>query len=285
MIERFRQFPRALADRARTTTIPPGIPALLAHPDWASPAPTVVWLHGRTVSKELDPGRYLRWIRAGIAACAIDLPWHGERADPAMQDPAQTPDLLTAAIPEIDRVIESLADPAFAGAFDLDRLAIGGMSAGGMIALRRLCDEHPFRCASVECTTGWLGALYFPEDVPVGARAARPFAHRHKRERIEPLDPMRHLDSFRPIPLLALHSEADRVVPIAGQREFTATLSRHYASRGADPSWVRLATWPTTGAPDEHAGFGRVTNDAKTMQAEFFAAHLRPTPPPDLSDA
>ena len=29
------------------------------------PRPTIIWIHGRTVSKELDPGRYLRWLRAG----------------------------------------------------------------------------------------------------------------------------------------------------------------------------------------------------------------------------
>jgi len=34
-------------------------------------------MHGRTANKELDPGRYLRLIRAGIAVCAIDLPGHG----------------------------------------------------------------------------------------------------------------------------------------------------------------------------------------------------------------
>src|SRR5262245_11172372 len=81
MIERFSQMPSALRANARWQRLGPSdIPALLVHPDWNSgqPAPMVLWMHGRTVNKELDPGRYLRWMRAGIGACAVDLPGHGE---------------------------------------------------------------------------------------------------------------------------------------------------------------------------------------------------------------
>jgi len=77
-IERFSRLPSSLASRAKSVRFG-DVPALLAHPDWETPAPVVLWMHGRTVSKELDPGRYLRWVRAGIAACAVDLPGHGER--------------------------------------------------------------------------------------------------------------------------------------------------------------------------------------------------------------
>src|SRR5258705_8599575 len=130
MIERFARFPADLARRARSVRLgPSNIPTLLAHPDWATPAPTVLWLHGRSVNKELDPGRYLRWVRTGIAACAIDLPGHGERAVPEMQQPARSLDVLDQVIPEIDQVIEALADPSHGGVFHLDRLGIRGMSA------------------------------------------------------------------------------------------------------------------------------------------------------------
>lgn len=268
MIERFARFPAALASQARSAHLGrPGVPALLAHPDWSRPAPVVIWMHGRTVNKELDAGRYLRWIRAGIAACAVDLPGHGERLVEELQSPARTLEVLSQMVAEIDAVIEALADPAWAGAFDLDRMAIGGMSAGGMAALRRLCDPHPFVCASVEGTTGNLSALYHPD-------ADRPWPVTHPPERIAPLDPLQHLSGWRPIPLLALHSEADRVVPIAGARGFIDGLRARYAAAGADPSLVELMTWPTTGAPEEHAGFGRVSNDAKNAQTEFFRRHL-----------
>lgn len=59
MDDRFARFPSDLAWRTRAARLGPSrVPALLAHPDWTTPAPVVIWMHGRTVSKELDPGRY-----------------------------------------------------------------------------------------------------------------------------------------------------------------------------------------------------------------------------------
>jgi alpha-beta hydrolase superfamily lysophospholipase len=278
--DRFTRLPAYLAERSRIVRLGrAGIPALLAHPDWLSPTPTVLWLHGRTAHKELDPGRYLRWIRAGIAACAVDLPGHGQRADPDMQTPERTLDVLEQVIPEIDVVVESLADPwepppaldlhpstqPREPLFDLDRLAIGGVSAGGMAALRRLCDpDHPFRCAAVESTTGDLSFLYHPDP-------SRPWPRTHPPHRVAKLDPMLHLNRWKPIPVLALHSESDRVVPIAGVRRFLDALRGAY---GSSRELVRLVTWPSTGAPEEHAGFGRVSNEAKNLQTAFLRSVL-----------
>lgn len=251
MIERFAQFPRALASQARLTRVGE-IPVLLAHPDWSSPRPVMIWMHGRTANKEIDPGRYLRWIRAGLAACAIDLPGHGERALPGWDGPERTPDVLEGVLPEIDAVVERLrAEP---GMFDGSRLGIGGMSAGGMAALRRLCDPHLFRCAAVEATCGALGELYAPGR----------WRHAHDPERVRRLDPSAHLEGWRAIPLLALHAETDRVVAWEIQRGFLARL----------PGPIEVRTWRDTGAPDEHAGFGRFANDAKNAQVEFLVRGL-----------
>ncbi len=164
---------------------------------------------------------------------------------------------------EVDQVIEVLSEPRFAGVFDLDRLAIGGMSAGGMVTLRRLCDSHPFVCAAVEGTAGNLGLLYGH------GRSA------HAEDRVAALDPMRHLDTWRPIPLLALHSEADQIVPIASVRTFIDALAQRYAAARASAP-VELRTWPHTGAPQEHNGFGLVANDAKNAQVEFLTRWLKP---------
>lgn len=267
MKDRFAEFPRDLARRARTVRLG-DIPALLAHPDWKNPAPTVLWLHGRTVNKELDPGRYLRWVRAGLAAGAIDLPGHGERLDPKMQGPDRSLDVLEQGVLEIDRVVEGLSDPSYGGVFDLDRLGIGGMSLGGMVALRRLCDHHPFRCAAVEATTGWLEGLYFADRV--GLPNAGRWVVPHDADRVRALDPMARLGEFRPIPLLALHCEADQVVPFAGMKRFLEVLTDQYRARGADPTLIDLKTWPQTGAPQEHVGFGRFSNAAKNAQVEFL---------------
>lgn len=270
---RFTRLPAYLAQRART--VRQGIsqvPALLAHPDWQQPAPFVIWLHGRTVSKELDPGRYLRWIRAGIAACALDLPGHGERYDERFQSPAGTPDLVAQALPEIDEALHALKQPPYRELFDTRRCAVGGMSAGGMVALRRLCDPHSFVCATVEATTGDLMALYHPD-------AGRPWIVNHPKEKVARVNPAAHLESWKPIPLLAIHSEADRLVPWQTQKRFLSELADHYRRTGADPNIIETLIWTETGAPEEHMGFGRFSNEAKNAQTAFLARYLHPESP------
>jgi dienelactone hydrolase len=271
MSDRFTRFPAALASQTRRVAIGGTIPALLAHPDWSRPAPVVLWMHGRTANKELDPGRYLRWLRAGIATCSVDLPGHGERSDPSLQEGAGTMRVLAQMRSEIDQVVEHLRTIP---AFDVSRLAIGGMSAGGMVTLRRLCDPHPFVCAAVEGATGWLGGLYFPHES--GAAAGARASATHDRETVRAQDPWEHLDTFNPLPLLALNSESDRIVPYEGMRRFLHRLRGHYRDRGADPALIEAVTWKHTGAPDEHSGFGVVSNDAKNLQTAFLVKHLRP---------
>ena len=266
MIDRFSQFPKHLAERARSTRLA-GVPVLLAHPDWTTPAPTVLWMHGRTAHKELDPGRYLRWIRAGIAACSIDLPGHGERLDPSGHESSQTPRVLSQMVNEIDGIVAALSSPEFKGVFDTSRLGIGGMSAGGMAALRRLCDPHPFACAAVEGTTGWLEGMY-------AIRAREGGSPNHDPAAVRAVDASAHLSSFRPIPLLMLHSEADQLVPFASVSGFVDRLRDTYRRQGANENLVQLVTWPKTGAPFEHNGFGNVSNEAKNTQVDFLAKHL-----------
>lgn len=270
MIDRFAKLPSSLRDKARSVRLGSRgqIPALLVHPNWVDSVPTMLWLHGRTANKELDAGRYVRWMKEGIAACAIDLPGHGERLDQRAADPFASLDVLAEAINEIDQVVESLADPIWQNVFDLDRLGLGGMSMGGMATLRRLCDRHPFVAAAVEATTGDLTGLY-------RADGPRPWGASYPTDRIAPLDPALHLSDFRPIPLLALHTEADRIVPVALQRDFLTQLKHRYTVAGADPGLITLHTWPSTGAPEEHSGFGRHGNDAKNLQTEFLARTLR----------
>jgi len=271
MHPRFAAFPRALAENSRNVRLGAArIPAVLAHPDWERPAPTLIWLHGRTVSKELDPGRYLRLIRAGVAVCALDLPGHGERDGPRLHEPRHTLDVVTQAVGEIDHVIDALALRPYETLFDLDRLALGGMSAGGMITLRRLCDPHPFQAALVEATSGRLTDLYFP---PPGS-GRTPWPIDHPREKVEALDPSRHLGRWRPIPLLAIGATTDRVVAFETQERFIEDLREHYRDIGADPNLVELLAFTDTGAPSEHAGFGKFGNDAKNAATDFLRARL-----------
>jgi dienelactone hydrolase len=268
MLDRFKLFPQALASQTKNVRLGPnGVPAILAHPDWSTPAPVVLWMHGRTAYKELDPGRYLRWIRAGIAACAIDLPGHGERGEPGRDRPEATLNVLAQMIGEIDGIVAALADAQWNGVFDTMRMGIGGMSAGGMATLRRLCNPHLFACAAVECTAGNLRSLYGEENESAMASGR---VARHEADAIARLDTMRHLEGWRPIPMLILHNELDRVIPIEGQRRFVEALRGRYAARGVSPSLVEFRAFPENGAPDEHAGFGKFGNEAKNTQVEFL---------------
>jgi len=266
--DRFKGLPRSLIEKSRITRLGADVPALVAHPGGGEPCPWVLWLHGRTVYKELDPGRYARWVRAGIGAVAIDLPGHGQRFEEGAHAPERTVEIVSRALGEIDGVLD---DVRSLGMFDMDRAAMGGMSAGGMVTLRRLCDPHPFVAATVEGTSGDLTRLYFPEagDPDTGiARAA------HDPVEVERIDPSAHLDGFEPIPLLALHTTGDEMVPFEVQNRFLDRLRGHYERRGADPSMVELESFENTGAPGEHAGFGKDASRAKDTQLAFLSRVL-----------
>ena len=274
MDPRFAQLPQSLRSQAVSVRLA-GVPALVAHPDegWVggaapTPRPVMIWMHGRTVNKELDPGRYLRWIRAGIAAVALDLPGHGERFEEGMQGSDRTLEIVTRMASELDAVVQSLGEARWQGCFDTLRVGVGGMSAGGMATLIRLCSPHRFTCAAVESTAG---------DFEMMSRFTA-FYTRGGRDPSGSMafmnNPARRLDAWRPIPLLSLHSEADEWVPVQAMRSFCVSLRERYQALGANPALVELRTWETTGAPNEHAGFGRVASEAKDEQLRFLSAHL-----------
>lgn len=253
-------MPGYLRERARRMRLGAdvSIPALIALPDWQSKtaAPIVLWMHGRTVSKEIDPGRYLRWLRAGIGACAVDLPGHGERFDRDLQDPERTLEVVLQMVDEIDIIVDALRSM---GQIDMRRLAIGGMSAGGMAALVRLCRDHPFVCTSVEATTGsWM-------------HQRRRMMLKNKTEvEIAQYDPIQHLDGWREIPVQVIHAEHDEWVSIDGQREFLDALRARYV----ESSKIELVSYANTGAPHEHAGFGKYAAEAKNVQRDFLVKWL-----------
>ena len=254
------QLPSSLRARTRWRRLTPaGVPAMLVHPDWepANPVPVVLWMHGRTVDKELDPGRYLRWLRAGIATCAVDLPGHGERFDADLQEPGRSLDIVKQMLAEIDPIVEALDAM---GLFDLDNAAIGGVSAGGMATLARLCTPHRFRCVSVEATTGsWRHQSHRP-------------MFRDRDQELAGLDPIEHLDGWREIPIQAFHGRYDEWVPVEGQQAFVDALRAHYR----DANLIEFIRYDRTGAAYEHAGFGKYASEAKNTQLAFFERHLRP---------
>ncbi len=272
--DRFKQLPNSLQSKSKHMRLAGNVPALIVHPDLdkpeQSPCPWVLWFHGRTVSKELDPGRYNRWVRAGIGSIAIDLPGHGERLTNDGHSPTKTIHNLTQAIKEIPAILDSIADLQI---FDMTQSAIGGMSAGGMIASRYLCNPkppHTLLGASLECTTGDLLGLYFPTVFPPDRSKPGPWRTHHNRAEVQAIDTPTHLQTFKPIPLLAMHNKGDEVIPYELQANFIQTLRTHYENQNADPSQIDFITYENTGAPQEHAGFGQYAADAKNKQLAFL---------------
>jgi alpha-beta hydrolase superfamily lysophospholipase len=213
-------------------------------------------MHGRTVTKELDPGRYLSLARAGIASCAVDLPGHGERQDAPRTSAEHTMNVVAEMADEIDAIVEDLQATGY---FQGQPLAIGGMSAGGMAALVRLTRPHRFSAALVESTTGsWKW---------------HPNHQIFRGELADRLDPIQHLEHWQHVPLLGLHSQLDEWVPIAGQREFFAALR----AKSAHPEEIELHEFPQTGAPFEHSGFGHYGRASKELGTAFLARYLLPT--------
>lgn len=247
------RFPSSLMRVSTWTRFVDGsVPVVVMRPERpaATPLPFLLWFHGRTVDKETDPGRYLRLVRAGIGCIAVDLPGHGERPEISMQDGSRTAEVVEQAASEIDGI---LAD-ASAGGFDPARAVLGGLSAGGMAAALRGCSHHPFRGFLLEATTGDWSTL--------SGRAGFPAA------RVEKLNPLTHLGSWRDCPVLALHATLDAWVPIEGQRRFIAALQ----AKSARPASIELHEYARTDAPHEHMGFGRMASDAKSRGTRFIAA-------------
>ena len=252
---RLGELPGSLKRNADFLMLGKDVPVMLVRPENSTGRePLFVWMHGRTTDKTFDPGRFLRLMRNGIASCSIDLPGHGDRVQAGREDPGAIVEVILQMVEELDAV---LLDLNAMGHFDEDRIGIGGISAGGIATLLRLTRPHRFRCAAVEATTG-----------------SRSFSNQQAfadPELLVPLDVMPRLDGWREIPILALHNRHDEWIDVAGQERFFAALRDRYL----DPERAQLHVYEEhTGAPYEHAGFGRRGSDAKDRQSEFLSRHL-----------
>ena len=251
------RMPQDLQRRMNRTLVGNSVPALLIEAESHDPTPPmVVWLHGRTASKELDPGRYLRLMRRGISICALDLPGHGDRMDADLQRPERALDVILQMVEELDAAVSEAMSRLHT---DPSRLGIGGMSAGGMVITSRCTRPHPYRCCVLEATTGsWL------------AQRSRPMFSSRSEEELRFLDPMHNLEAWTPIPVLAAHCRADQWVPWAGQERFLDAIE----ARAPHPGIVERLLYDRTGAPHEHVGFGIHSAHVKERELDFFAHNL-----------
>jgi len=245
------QLPSAVRERAILTTLGPA-PALVVLPDSASaPPPVLLWLHGRQANKEIDPGRALRLLRAGIGFIGVDLPGHGERAVDSYQTVEGTLQTILEMSAELDDVHAAIVGDL---RVDPEQIAIGGMSAGGMAAAHRLVTPHPYRGMLMEASTGnWA------------AQAHRPMFQPLSPEALQAQDPMARLSTWTPIPVLAQHSRLDEWIRFEGQCEFLEALRERNAGHP-----VELQAYDQTGAPKEHIGFGKFGAQAKDLCRDFL---------------
>lgn len=263
------QFTAALTAMSQWVRLASDVPAVIVRPPPTvqppSPLPLLLWFHGRSVNKELDPGRYARLARVGVATCAIDLPGHGERSDAALQAPEATLRVVSQAVDEVDPILESLRQM---GDFAMDRVAIGGMSAGGMVTMVRLCRAHSFRAALLESTTGsWKHQSHRAMWDAGIVEALNPIDH---LAGADASDEGNRLGGWREIPVLSLHNTHDEWVDVRGAREFTEALR----ARARHPAAIQLHEYQGGGAPSEHAGFGRFGADAKDRGTAFLREAL-----------
>ena len=124
-----------------------------------------------------------------------------------MQEPAAVLPVVEQMVGELDGIVEDLTGFE---EIDRERIALGGISAGGMATLIRSCRAHSFTAFSVEATTGNL--------------AYRASSIHADPARVRRLDPMLHLEHWRPTPLLALHNLMDEWIDVDGQRFFIEAL-------------------------------------------------------------
>lgn len=251
---RFEQLPSRLRAMASVERLGK-VPAMVIKPN-DNPRPFLLWIHGRTADKELDAGRYLRYVRRGINICAVDLPGHGERFDSALQEPEAAFEVVKQMSEEVDGVLESLSE---IDGFELERCAIGGMSAGGIASIVRLLHPHPFKAAVLEATMGQWRL----------SRHHKMFSHLSDSQ-FAACNPADHLEHWEEIPVISFHSRHDAWIPYAAQEEFIARLKQQYK----DPKKLEFVTFDHTGAPKEHLGFGRESAFVKEVQVSFLAKAL-----------
>jgi len=245
------QLPSAVRERAILTTLGPA-PALVVLPESApAPPPVLLWLHGRQANKEIDPGRALRLLRAGIGFIGVDLPGHGERAVASYQTVEGTLQTILEMSQELDDVHAAIVGNL---QVDSEQIAIGGMSAGGMAAAHRLVTPHPYRAMLMEASTGnWA------------AQAHRPMFQPLSPEALQAQDPMARLATWTPMPVLAQHSRLDEWIRFEGQCVFLEALRERNAGHP-----VELQAYDQTGAPKEHIGFGKFGAQAKDLCRDFL---------------
>jgi fermentation-respiration switch protein FrsA (DUF1100 family) len=182
------------------------IPAVLRLPDAPGPLPAALLLHGYASRKEdMAESAGDALMPLGVASLSIDLPLHGERADPFELRSVRNPFVVAArwrtAIEEAQLALRFLGARSD---IDRDRLALIGYSLGSYLSLAVIERDRAPR-AVVLAAGGDL------PDFPFAA-LIRSVA-----------DPLRGVRALAGRPLLMVHGRRDRtILPAQAERLFAA---------------------------------------------------------------
>jgi hypothetical protein len=182
------------------------VPAVLRLPAASNPVPAALLLHGYASRKEdMAESVGAEMIPLGIATLSIDLPLHGDRADPLELRSARNPFELAArwqtAIDEAQLALRFLAARS---EIDRERLALIGYSLGSYLSLA-VAERDRAPRAVVLAAGGDL------PDFPL-AQLIRSVA-----------DPLRGVRALAGRPLLMVHGRRDRtILPAQAERLFAA---------------------------------------------------------------
>lgn len=179
------------------------IPVILARPDAASSVRRLaLWMHFLGGTKEVVAPFLSRLAAAGVTAVSFDAWQHGERTE---EPPDQ---LMTRAFGQFRRNVWPILGHSTLDAmrildwaverFQPDQVVAGGVSMGGDISVALAgIDTRISRVAAMIATPDWtrpgMGMLTDPESV-VDQGEPTPYG----QWLFDHLNPMTHLDSFRP---------------------------------------------------------------------------------------
>lgn len=200
----------------------------------ASPAPTVLVLHGLGRSKEHMLPTMYAFAQAGYQAVAFDARLHGERPNAGERDAR----LQAAYVPTLYEMIAGTAQdiPLMLDALGVSQSGIHGVSLGGYIAFAALVHEPRLAVASVAMgSPDWLEGMR-----ALGMGPGHPIYDQTALG--NPLG--RAASTYPPRPLLMLHGDQDEVVSVQGVCSLYENLLPAYQDA---PDALELTIYPGHG--------------------------------------
>lgn len=227
--------------------------------------PCVMLLHGHPGNRKDYRPHWNRFIDIGLALFIPDAWGHGERTRENQAEffgiyPYETRNMLIQSVIDYRRGIDFLQSRP---EIDGSRIGMMGVSMGGILgSLLAGADDRVRAPIIVVAGADWK-TMFATSVLPEVVRARKALS----REEIEfgframdPVDPRHWIGKISPRPVLLINGDADRVVPVAGNRIL------HAAAR--EPKTI---LWYRGG----HLPMGKEGTRVKTAMVEWLRKHLQ----------